>query len=516
MNLRNVKIVILLFSLMIWGCTARATSLPTRDSQATSEISWEVAWDERGIFREGLIAAEQTVLETLPGASVYHIDLRIADDYLQLEGHEAVRYTNREDVALDIVYFQILPNVSGGSVTVSMVAVDGQAVEPVYEFPDVDGHPSAFQVPLPKALEPGAQVVIQMDFAIEVPQEMGGNYGLFGYFDDVLVLDVFYPVIPVYDDEGWNVAAPSPHGDLTYFDASFYVVQVTAPADAVIAASGVAIAQEYTDNQQTLTFAAGPARDFYLAASEAYLVISEVVGETTVNSYALTKYKAHADLALRFAVQALESFNARFGPYPYTEFDVASTPMRASGIEYPGVIGLSLKLYDPKAQVWGLPSRIVLESVVAHEVAHQWFYNVVGNDQVDEPWLDEALVQYITGLYYVDVQGPSGARSYRQSWSSSWDRVERAEIPIGLPSRMYSEEAYSPIVYGRGPLFIMALAEAMGQATFDKFLRAYYQDHQWDIATSEAFKTLAQEHCSTYTKADCDVTTLFETWVYGE
>jgi aminopeptidase N len=156
----------------------------------------------------------------------------------------------------------------------------------------------------------------------------------------------------------------------------------------------------------------------------------------------------------------------------------------------------------------------VLESTVAHEVAHQWFYNVVGNDQVDEPWLDEALVQYITGLYYVDTQGQTAARSYRASWLRSWERVNRAEIPIGLPSSAYSREAYSPIVYGRGPLFITELAEAMGQETFNTFLRAYYQAYRWDIGTGEAFERLAKAHCSTYTKSDCDLMPLFKTWVY--
>ncbi len=509
MKLRNFYSVILMFSLMM-GCTARATPPPTR----VPAVPMAVSWDERDIFREGLITAEQDVLERLPGASVYHLDVRIADNYLQLEGREEILYTNREDIALDVVYFQVFPNIGGGEVTVSSLKVDDQAVSPIYEYHDADGHPSAFKVPLPEVLEPGERVVIQMDFAVKIPQEMGGNYGLFGYFEDILVLDVFYPVIPVYDDEGWNVAAPSPSGDLTYFDASFYVVRVTAPADAIIVASGIAVEHRNVENQQVLTLAAGPARDFYLAASERYLVMSKTVGETRVNSYALTRHKAHAELALRFTVQALESFNARFGAYPYTEFDVVSTPMRALGIEYPGLVGISLNLYDPKAQVLGLPSRIVLESTVAHEVAHQWFYNVVGNDQVDEPWLDEAVVQYVTGLYYVDVQGQTAARSYRASWSERWNRVERAEIPIGLPSRAYSVEAYSPIVYGRGPLFVTALAEAMGQTAFDAFLRAYYQAHQWDIGTGDAFKRLAEEHCRGYTGSDCDLTALFETWVY--
>jgi hypothetical protein len=47
-----------------------------------------------------------------------------------------------------------------------------------------------------------------MDFQVDVPTEMGGNYNLFGYNSGVLALDKFYPVIPVYDDEGWNVEIP--------------------------------------------------------------------------------------------------------------------------------------------------------------------------------------------------------------------------------------------------------------------------------------------------------------------
>jgi aminopeptidase N len=153
---------------------------------------------------------------------------------------------------------------------------------------------------------------------------------------------------------------------------------------------------------------------------------------------------------------------------------------------------------------------VLLESTVAHEAAHQWFYNTVGNDQVDEPWLDEALAQYATWLYYVDVYGESAAQGYVQSWESRWDRVDRADIPIGLPAGDYRGREYGAIVYGRGPLFIAALAEEMGRESFDEFLRDYAQTYQWDIATGETFKLLAEEHCR------CDLTDLFEEWVYAE
>ncbi|HMR68142.1 MAG TPA: M1 family aminopeptidase, partial [Anaerolineae bacterium] len=119
-----------------------------------------------------------------------------------------------------------------------------------------------------------------------------------------------------------------------------------------------------------------------------------------------------------------------------------------------------------------------------------------------------ALAQYLTLLYYVVVYGPQGAASFEQSLGRRWDRVNRADIPIGEPVRHYTAEEYSAIVYGRGPLFISHLAETMGQETFNAFLRDYYQSHLWGIATGAEFKQLAEQHCA------CDLTEVFETWVY--
>jgi aminopeptidase N len=497
--------------------TGEATELDTESvvgTQAEIDASasvidassrFDVAWDDRAIFREGLIQAEQEALDGLSGASVYHIDLQIPEDFGVLKGYEEVRYTNQEDEPLAEVYFRTFPNIAGGAVTVSEVKVDGHEVDAVFEFED-----SALRVLLPAALKPGEQAVIQMDFEVEVAREMGGNYGLFGYFDGVLVLDEFYPVIPVYDDEGWNVEVPPPNGDLTYYDAGFYVVRVTAPANLTVVASGSTINRGENGDRQVLTFVAGPARDFYLAAGENLTRVSETVGETTVNSYSVPGWEDGVELALEFVKNSLESYNRRFGTYLYTEFDVISTPMLALGIEYPGMTAVRVGLYDPDAEVYGLPSQVMLESTVAHEVAHQWFYNVVGNDQVDEPWLDEALVQYVTSLYYLDTYDEAAARSFRGGWDWRWNRVEQAEIPIGLPSGAYAEDEYSPIVYGRGPYFIAALAEEMGQEAFDAFLHDYYQAHKWSVGTGDAFRQLAESHCA------CVLSDLFEAWVYED
>ena len=479
--------------------TREPPSAPT--SAPSVRQPFDGKWDDRAVFRAGLVKDEQKVLDRLQGASVYHIDLQVADDLRSLQGREQVRYTNQEGGPLDAIYFQLFPTMYGGKSTVSASKVNDQDVKAVYESQD-----TTLRVPLPAALQPGQQVVVQLDFKVILPREMGGNYGLFGYFDNILVLDGFYPAIPVYDDKGWHAGALPPNADSTYMDASFYLVRVTTPANLTIAATGVEINRAKKEDSQVVTFAAGPARDFYIAASDRFVAISETLGETKVNSYAFKERTEGARLALRAAISSLKSFDARLGTYPYTEFDVVSTPMTASGIEYPGIVGINYTYYDLSGNVSGVPARVMLESVMAHEAGHQWFYNVVGNDQINEPWVDESLDQYITGLYFLDTAGNSGYQGYRSSWLSRWDRVGRANIPIGMPAASYKGAEYGAIVYGRGPLFIEALAEKMRQATFDQFLRDYYESHKWGIGTAAAFRQYAEKHCQ------CDLTALFEQW----
>jgi len=83
------------------------------------------------------------------------------------------------------------------------------------------------------------------------------------------------------------------------------------------------------------------------------------------------------------------------------------------------------------------------------------------------------------------------------------------EIPIGLSSDDYTKDYYSAIIYGRGSLFLETLSEEMEEETFDVFLRDYYQKNKWGIATTESFRELSEEHC------ECDLTAMFEQWVYG-
>ena len=78
---------------------------------------------------------------------------------------------------------------------------------------------------------------------------------------------------------------------------------------------------------------------------------------------------------------------------------------------------------------------------------------------------------------------------------------------MGLPASAYNEREYSSIVYGRGPLFLTALAERMGQAKFDQFLKDYSARFRWGIATTADFKAMANQACG------CDLSDLYGQWL---
>jgi hypothetical protein len=340
---------------------------------------------------------------------------------------------------------------------------------------------------------------------------MGGNYGIYGLFDDVLVLDVFYPVIPAYDENGWYKEYPQPNGDHTYQDASFYVVQVQAPADLVLASSGVAVDRKKSGANQIVTFAAGPARDFYLGGSREYTELQKQVGDLTVKVYTREEYRQNQAYALDYSLDAIKIFSKRLGDYPYTEFEVISAPMHAGAIEYPGITNVVVDAFIPDTMMSGLPSWAWLESALAHEIGHMWFYNTVGNDQQNEPWLDEALAQYLTYIFYLDKYGNrqgyvDGYINYLYGRMAGADNNEMA---IGLPAGAYDRAEYGAIVYGRGPLFYYELEKELGLDVVMAAIQDYYQDHLWGIGQPEDLLSALEEAC------ECELDEIYNEWVIG-
>ncbi len=491
--MKRLQASILTLSLLLPACSVLLPGL--NPPQTATPDLLQTDWEDRTIFRAGLVESAQPILNGLAGASVYHIKFNIDEDLLHITGKEEIHYTNTEAVNLTEVRLRLFPNILAGEMEISNIRVDGRNVTPQFSLKD-----SLLIVPLNPSLEQGKSISLSMDFTVVVPDSLSLNYGVLAYAEEVLALAHAYPMVAVYDDEGWNAEIPPQSGDVTYADMSFFLVEVTAPKDITLVATGREIDRAESGQSQTITYAAGPVRDFYLAASPDYELFTQQAGTVTIRFYAPASMSEGAAEGLEVAARALADFGSHYAPYPYTELDLVSTPTLALGIEYPGMIAITSGIISPNDPY--------LEATMAHEVAHQWFYNLVGNDQLDDPWLDEALAQFATLQYFTDEHGEDGAASFRASLTGRWDRVEDQDKPIGLPVAGYSDREYGAIVYGRGPLFFEALKAEMGAQAFETFMKEYVKTYSWEIATPEGMQALAEAECG------CDLDALFEEWVY--
>jgi hypothetical protein len=503
----------MLVSLILVGVTlACSTTIPIPGNSQTSltpgpEIIDVMAFpfEDATIFGDDLQPDMIDSIKEIPLADIYHLEVILGDDLLSLNGKMKVRYFNRLEMALEEVYFRLLPNLWGDLMQVSNVTVNGSSVTP-----ELINEDTALHIPLTGKVPSAGHVDIGLNFTVSIPQDGSSNYGTFAYQDGTLTLAQFYPLIPLRDESGWRIEVYPPSGDVTVTESANYLVNINAPENLLLAASGVRLGYESTGGRQIITQAVALSREFYLAGSEDYRVQTLSEDDILYAIYSRSSVAATAKTSLAQMAEAVRIFSAHYGAYPYREIEIVATPTSAGGVEYPGIFAINQILYVPGETLSGMRVEDLVESVVVHEVAHAWFYNVVGNDQGREPWLDEALAQYMTWQYFQERYGQGAGDALIDSFWSRWSRVDLEPIPIGLPVEAYQDREYGAIVYGRGPLFLLELSQEMGQVKFDLFLRDYFDAFRWKVATSQDFQELAETTCG------CDLGQLFNEWVYIE
>ena len=492
----------IIFAICLCLTACHSTVLSDRLDLGDDAALEQFPWADVKPIEENLLPDARPILAEMESAPYYMLDFELDPMLKSVKGTVVVRYTNTSKDELPYLVFQLFPVIYGGTVSLGEVTVNDQTV--MTELAD-EGR--IVHVVLAQPLHAGESIVVSVPFESSIPREMGGNYGLYGYFDEILVLDGFYPLLAIYDQGEWHTNISSPNGDIKYEEMSLYSVTAELPVGLKVITTGQITTETKNSKTQILTFAAGPVREFYLAASEGFVSKERIWDGVNLRSTGVEGSEEAIDFALDVSEEAVKSYSSRFGLYPYTELDVISTPMQALGMEYPGVSTIATGLYDLSSTSQGTPNQVMLDIVIAHEIGHQWFFNLVGNDQVEEPWLDEALTQYIVRLYYEDTYGDSAAQSYADSWKARWSRVNFAETPIGLPSYEYDPQSYGSIVYGRGPLFVEALETSMGEQVFAKAMKTYFETYKWQIATGKEFKQSMETSCG------CNLTSIFDQWV---
>lgn len=478
---------------------------PTPSRVHAAEFDWQAA----------LLPAALPDAPSPQSLTRYEISVEIDAAAQNFRGQVRVLYRNQENAALDRLYFRLYPNAhktyGSGSLQVSQIRLEGSAARWSLSVAD-----SVLEVAFPEPVPPGASVQLDLDFYGEVPSDFGGDppsgYGIYNYSEGVLALSGWYPLLAVYDQDGWNLDPVSQVGDSVYSDMAYYDVRVTTDAGWVLAATGVELERLAVGDRITYHLASGPVRDFFMALSPHYQISSLEVGGTLVKSYYIAELAQGGERALQVAADALAVYSRRFGVYPYRELDVVQGPMRnALAVEYPAIVMVASDLYQDPAQ----DAFIV---AVAHEVAHQWWYNLVGNDVFEDPWLDEGLTTYSSALYYQDGINEASYQGLVGTWLQRYERLkdEGDDAPVAsplvyfepLPGEPDRPRSYGGVVYTKGALFFRAVRQEIGDDAFFQALRSYYSARQYQVATSQDLLDAFDA------AADRSLQALYQAWLY--
>ncbi|WP_232240677.1 M1 family metallopeptidase [Kutzneria sp. 744] len=373
-------------------------------------------------------------------------------------GHQSVTFTNGSATALPEVYLRLWDNYHGSCPTTPITVTNltgGTASALTVGC-------TAMKVTLPTPLAQNQSATIAFDLSIVVPSgaDRFGHDGAFNMVGNAL------PVLAVRDGSGWHLDPYTNNGESFYTVIGDFDVTLVHPTSLLTPATGTST--ETTSGSTTTTHAvASKVRDFAWAAGP-FAKITKTSGKgVRVNVYSVSGISSsNATSMLNLAADAVDVHSGRFGDYPYGELDaVIDNNFWFGGMEYPGF-------------VMDLVSTVALP----HEIAHQWFYGIVGDDEYNSPWLDEGFTDYATDLY----RGVTGA-GCSISWQSSAEKLTNSMAYWDAHS-----SRYSTVVYNYGKCTLHDLRRLIGDTAMTTLLKSYAQSHWYGVSTVAEFKAAAQ------------------------
>ncbi|WP_100499576.1 M1 family aminopeptidase [Geodermatophilus chilensis] len=393
-----------------------------------------------------------------PERPVVDLDLRLADDLRTVTGTETVALT--PDLPVAELWFRLVPNApqsAGHRLAVEAVRGDLVAGGGYVDAGAASGTPgSLYRVDLRETVPAGQTVSVELDFRLRLTAgETPAGFDRLGVDDSVTWWGSGAPLLTWEPGVGW---AQDPmvevSGETTAAPAADTTIRVSVPGDLVVLTSGdQGRPRETADGRRVWESHDPVARDVLVAVGEFETATVEV-GSTRVTTGVLPGADASAEELAERTAEAIRVLEGRFGPFPYPTLTVPLVSDDGGGEEYASSILLGSD--DP--------------GLVVHEVAHMWFYGMVGNSQFRDPWLDEAFASY--------------AESVADGHTHE-DDLDRGGAVGGSMADFDDQDEYEDLVYGKGAAALAAAREAAGEQAFDEAVRCYVETQAWTIARPE-------------------------------
>jgi hypothetical protein len=386
-----------------------------------------------------LCAAPAAAGEPDATAPAYDVELRGSERGRHWSGRETISFTNPGAAPLDRVWVRLWGNGGNGCRRPRPVRIGNVAGAAA-------GAPAMFCTAAPLALDvplaPGGRGSVSFDVSIRTPRRADrfGRRGPMALFSNAI------PALAHLEGGAFRLDRYFPLGEAWTYPAADWTVELDAPRGIAVAAPGV----RQPDGGRRLEHG----RDYSFAAGRLRSRRAVIDGVT------VTAWSARRGLAksLRIARRRLPRLAALYGPYGWPDLQIVVT--RDAAMEHTGLI-----MTPP------------IDYIVTHELAHEWWYALISNDQAQAPWLDESFASY--------AEEAAGAQ--RRPWCRRPGRDARLVTRGTAYFRRHRYAGYGA-VYAEGACLLDVLRKRMGGAVFDGALLGYALANRYGWSTAAEFR----------------------------
>ncbi len=465
----------------------------------------------------------------LPAApTLYHLDMIVNPLDGSYSGQADIIFWNRAPDPMPGIMLRTYPDFYrsvGGSLNLKEAALDGKPLM-------LKDNGLTFVLGQGVEVPPCSQARLKVSFEGHTANQLREDAYAVGTFysgQGFFALGNFYPQLALWQKPPgqarweWAINPVRASSDLTAAESAFYEVNIKAPSAYQLIGSGLSKETTVAEGgQRAWHFVGGPLREFAVVGGnnfQAQILTGTTQGNVAVKVYTVNtpesavvaRQQDFARKARDVTIATLEEFSAAVGPYPYVEYTLVQFPLIGfNGIEWPMFSQFSFDLFrrsyvGQEQELDGLVYSKPGTLVVIHEVLHQWWYNLTGNDQQTEPFIDEGLTEYSAYLLpeLRARRKGSNVEAARKIMRSGLDnlrnRVRQQDLPaygdlrVNTPANGFSLKQAGFILYRKAPLFYEAYRNKFGDAALFTFFKNYYVKYRYQLVHFDELATeLAQ------------------------
>ena len=356
------------------------------------------------------------------------------------------------------------------------------------------------KVELDKSIKYKESYNLNIDFDLIIPNCLHR----FGYGDNTLNLSNFYPILCQEYNGKIYQNAYYPSGDPFYSAVANYNLFITVPSTYVVASSLSPIGTECMGEKTRYIYTREKVRDIAVILSEKFNILKETVGDTDLFYYYINDQ--NPEKSFDVVKKSFSFYSENFTKYPYSEYVVCEADFIYGGMEYPCLTIVDEKLVGEEK-----------DYAIAHETAHQWWYGLVGVNQVEEHFIDEGLTEFSTILFLENYTGKSRSEyvenattKYREirKYTVHTENGKKAIMQRNLGS-FTSDAEYVSIAYYRSQIMFDDLSKFLGEKKTVKFLKGLVNNYKFKNITYIELSNFAEK-----IKKGCKK--VLDSYVFGE